>query len=353
MSVIIAEEPPFLQCCWYVAAWSDDVSGDAPFGCMIAGQPIVLYRRRDGAAVALADRCPHRFAPLSVGRVEGDDIRCGYHGIRFDATGVCREIPNQDTIPPQCFVRAYPVVERHSWLWVWLGDPSQANPGLIPAAVGLDDPDWDLRHGAKTFAANYVLMHDNLLDLSHLAYVHPTTLGRGAPAWGAGRPAVERLARGLRVSRWLPDGLMRIAGAAAPQAVDQWNTYDFLAPGVFLLRNETHPAGSAAASGGQRPTTAPLQAVFSSQAVTPVDERHTRYFYSIGPRACDSVPGFPERFFAMTDAAFEEDSALLREQQRIIDASPGLKMLPLAGDMPAQTMRRIMAQLKAAERGVG
>ena len=342
----------YLRNCWYVAAWNHDVVADRPFSCVIIEEPLVLFRKINGDVVALADRCPHRFAPLSVGRIEGDDIRCMYHGIKFNGSGACVEIPTQALIPPRCFVRSYPVVDRHSWLWLWMGDPAQADPALIPSAVGIEDTEWDLRCGQKIFAANYVLMHDNLMDLTHLAYVHPNTLGRGAPVWGDARPAVERLPRGLRVSRWLPGSNMRIAGAPTAQRVDQWNTYDFLAPGVFLLRNEIHPAGAAAASGGSPPSGTPISAGFSSQAVTPVNGRETQYFYSIGPRTCDSVPGFPERFFKMTDAAFEEDSALIRAQQRIIDASPGIEMMPIAADLPAQLMRKIMAELMARDSAV-
>jgi vanillate O-demethylase monooxygenase subunit len=111
----------FIRNLWYVAAWSHELSAAAPIGRVILGEPVALYRKRDGSVVALEDRCPHRHAPLSLGRVEGDDLRCMYHGLRFGCDGVCKEMPARAQ-PPRLAVRTLPVVERWSWLWVWMGD---------------------------------------------------------------------------------------------------------------------------------------------------------------------------------------------------------------------------------------
>jgi len=134
----------FILNLWYVAAWSHELTADAPIGRVIIGEPVVLYRRRGGSVVALEDRCPHRLAPLSLGRVEGDDLRCMYHGLRFGSDGVCKEMPARPQ-PPRLAVRTFPVVERWSWIWVWMGDPGRADAALIPDAFGLDDPRWMMR----------------------------------------------------------------------------------------------------------------------------------------------------------------------------------------------------------------
>ena len=104
---------------WYVAAWAEEI-GDAPLARMIMDKPIVFYRTAGGVPVALADRCCHRALPLSMGQVIGDEIRCGYHGLRFDATGQCVDVPGQSTIPPDARVASYPVVERHRMVWIWM-----------------------------------------------------------------------------------------------------------------------------------------------------------------------------------------------------------------------------------------
>src|SRR5262249_36502103 len=146
----------------------------------VIGEPIVLYRRRNGAIVALEDRCPHRFAPLSLGRVEGDDLRCMYHGLRFAPDGACVEVPRSAAAPARLCARALAGVEGSSLVWVWPGDPAKADPARVPRAFGLDDPDWEYRSGAIDYDADYELLNDNLCDLSHLDFVHETTLGRAS-----------------------------------------------------------------------------------------------------------------------------------------------------------------------------
>src|SRR5579885_1747783 len=116
----------FLQNAWYVAAWDREV-GRTPVARTILNQPVVLYRKADGTAVALEDRCCHRHLPLSKGMVVADDLRCGYHGLRYDATGACVEIPGQPQIPPTARVRSYPVVEKWNWVWIWMGEPARAD----------------------------------------------------------------------------------------------------------------------------------------------------------------------------------------------------------------------------------
>jgi phenylpropionate dioxygenase-like ring-hydroxylating dioxygenase large terminal subunit len=101
----------FLRNSWYVAARSAEVARK-PLARILLNEPVALYRKEDGTPVALEDRCCHRQLPLSMGRLEGDELRCGYHGLKFDASGTCVEIPGQTAIPPQARVRAYPLLER-------------------------------------------------------------------------------------------------------------------------------------------------------------------------------------------------------------------------------------------------
>ena len=126
----------FIRNLWYVAAWSHELEGAGPIGRVIIDEPVVLFRTPDGAVVALEDRCPHRHAPLSLGRVEGNRLRCMYHGLTFDSAGRCVAIPGGATIPPGTVARRFPVQERWSWIWVWTGDPAKADPDLIPQEIG-------------------------------------------------------------------------------------------------------------------------------------------------------------------------------------------------------------------------
>jgi phenylpropionate dioxygenase-like ring-hydroxylating dioxygenase large terminal subunit len=200
----MATKAPFLKNTWYVAAWTHEVTSEGVLARTITRVPLILWRDAAGRAVALEDRCCHRGAPLSKGRREGERIRCMYHGLLFDPSGRCVEIPSQNFIPPAAKVRAFPVIERHKWIWVWMGEPERADESLIPDTHYLDDPAWRGIPGYLHYDANYLLITDNLLDFSHLSYVHETTLG-GSANYAGIRPKVTRSGRGVRVERWLID----------------------------------------------------------------------------------------------------------------------------------------------------
>src|SRR5215475_7110115 len=132
---------------WYVAAWSHELEAGRLLARTIIDQPLVLYRTNDGEIVALEDRCCHRFAPLSLGRLEGDELRCMYHGLKFAPDGRCVEIPGQKLIPQSAFVRHYPLVVRGSWVWLWMGDAALADPAAIPPSLAIEDPAHRLMAG--------------------------------------------------------------------------------------------------------------------------------------------------------------------------------------------------------------
>lgn len=334
---------------WYVVAWTHELEPGRILARTVVDQPLALYRTGDGAIVAFEDRCCHRFAPLTMGRLEGDDLRCMYHGLKFAPDGRCIEIPGQPRIPQSASVRRYPTAVVGSWVWIWMGEPAAADPGTIPSSVALDDPAYRLKGGQLDYAANYLLIDDNLLDLSHLSFVHENTLGLDMPQWADGRPFVVPLARGLRMQRWLrnhgPRGFMKKLG----ERLDVWNSYDFLFPGVFLQRTGFYSLGAADASGGKEPGEAPLFYRLDEQAVTPISARASRYFYAAGARAGDIDPDRLDRLFAVTETAFREDKAIIEAQQRMIDLEPERQMLPTSLDAgPTQFRRMVEALLTAA-----
>ena len=170
----------FLRNYWYVAASGSDI-GRKPFRRVIMNEPVVFYRTEDGTPVALEDRCPHRRLPLSMGKLVGDDVlQCHYHGLRFDRTGACVRVPGQDMIPATARVKVYPVAERYKWLWIWMGDPALADPAKIPDYHWFDDPNWGAKSDYIHAKCNWQYINDNLLDLTHLAFVHETTIGNMA-----------------------------------------------------------------------------------------------------------------------------------------------------------------------------
>jgi vanillate O-demethylase monooxygenase subunit len=169
----------YLHNTWYVAAWAHDVT-DELHPKTILDMAVLIYRRRNGDAVAIADRCPHRFAPLSMGRLKGDNVQCGYHGLEFDYTGACVVNPHGKAIPAACRTRSYPLIERYGILWIWPGDPERADPALIPDFSYLVEAGRKTVYGGTLVKANFELISDNLMDASHTQYVHLDLLGTEA-----------------------------------------------------------------------------------------------------------------------------------------------------------------------------
>ena len=326
---------------WYVAAWTHEIEPGRIHARTIIDQPLVLFRTANGI-VALEDRCPHRFAPLSLGRLEGDALRCMYHGLKFAPDGTCIEIPGQKLIPQSACVRRFPLQVVGSWVWVWMGDAALADAAQIPPTLALDDPAYRLLAGQLDYDAHYLLIDDNLLDLSHLSFAHEKTLGMDMPQWADLRPRMSPIERGLRFERWhtghRPRGFMKKLG----EEVDVWTTYDFLFPGIFLQRTCFHPAGTADRSGRGAPRGEPLFYRIDEQAVTPIGSRRSRYFYSAGARAADIDPDRLERLFAVTTTAFHEDKQLIEAQQKLIDLEPDRKMLPTSLDAGPTQFRKLV-----------
>jgi vanillate O-demethylase monooxygenase subunit len=165
---------------WYIAAFSHEV-GRLPMERTLLEDPVVFYRTEAGQAVAMAGRCPHRRFPMVRAQLVGDSLQCGYHGWTFDCSGACSHIPSQENRVPNAFkIRTYPLVEKWQWIWIWMGDPTQADDSLIPdhRDLHLEDTDWEATIGGlEPLAARFQLMSENVLDLTHVTFIHAATIG--------------------------------------------------------------------------------------------------------------------------------------------------------------------------------
>lgn len=340
---------PYVRNAWYVAAWSHELEFEKPFAITILGERIVIWRTASGGLHALEDRCVHRLAPLSLGRCEGERLRCMYHGLLFDAGGQVVEIPGQDVVPEKARVRRYAVEERHSWIWVWMGDAAAARPDLIPPAVGLDHPDFILGHGRLDYAADAGLINDNLLDFSHLTYVHANSFGSG-PQFAQTQAKVTPLERGVRYERWAENSLGSSSRKSATP-MDNFMSYDFLVPGVLLMTGGIFPLGTARACGYAPPdlATAVGGVTFTSQAVTPLGDKASRYFFSWGPHRDHGDEAVRDALMAMADQAFGEDKVMIEAQQRVIDETASPKVMPTAHDRGIIMFNRLVDKLVRGE----
>ena len=171
----------FLKDTWQVAAFGKEVSHDL-LARTLAGEDVLLFRTEAGEPVAMHNTCPHRFVPLSMGKLVGDVVQCAYHGLCFDKSGDCVKVPGQDRIPAAAKVRTYKLVERYDFIWIWLGDPALADPDTVPNFFWMTDPGWAISEGYHHVHAHYQLLNDNLLDLSHETFVHSHSIGNAAVA---------------------------------------------------------------------------------------------------------------------------------------------------------------------------
>jgi len=339
----------YLMNCWYVAAWDYELIDGNLLSRTILEQPVVLYKGDSGKAVALDNRCCHRGAKLSNGRLEGDCVRCMYHGLKYDSSGKCVQIPGQDEIPPNLHVRSYPVVERNHLIWIWMGDPAKADPAEIHDIHYLDDPAWRGVPDYLHYEADYLLIVDNLSDFAHLAFVHTHTLGGTEEYAFKTKPvAVERLDRGFRVERWhmnaKPPPFHRKV-TRNDDLVDRRNIGLMHVPGIFFLETLFSPAGSGAEKGNLRDA----KQYRNCQFFTPETRRTTHFFWNY---LHDYDLHNPTIALSLHDSmveGFMEDKFIIEGQQEVLDADQDFKMKGIKSDAPLAHFRRTLNRLIDAE----
>jgi phenylpropionate dioxygenase-like ring-hydroxylating dioxygenase large terminal subunit len=330
---------------WYVAGYDDELPAGKLLARCYLGENLVLFRAPDGTPRALTDRCPHRFAPLSAGTLREGTVQCGYHGLTFDGEGACVHNPHGPTPKAAC-VRAYPMRERDRILWIWMGEPEKADDGLIPdlSAVASAPADASFR-GYLPTACDTLLLVDNILDLSHVDFLHPTTLGSGALSRVQAK--VDDLSpSSLKVS-WISNG-----DVAPPvfdahlrqqgQLTDQWTEVTWLAPAVMVLTVGATLQGEARSEGVDS---------LNLHLGTPAAEGFTHYWYwstrdfAISPEANAHIRPMVEHVF------MHEDKPMLEAQQQRIGAHDLLfhKPVLLTIDAASMRVRRKLQALVEAE----
>jgi vanillate O-demethylase monooxygenase subunit len=347
----------FLRNAWYVAAWDHEVSAERPFGRLLLNEPIVLYRTRDGRAVALEDRCCHRHYPLHRGSIAGDCLQCGYHGFTYDATGKCVRVPGQDIVPAGAKVRSYPVVERYRWIWVWMGDPALADPAQVCDFRWLNHPAWRAKGAVLHVRANYELIIENLLDLTHLAFLHRSTIGNMATAEQAETRAT-RSEDDVTVARWMidtPPPPTYVKAGGFTGNVDRWQFINFVPPAFVRLDVGACGAGARAralktgafAAEGAMPGGIEMR---NLNAITPETDRSTHYFWAQAHNFMIDDPSVTDLLFEQVKIAFDQDVVAIEAQQASIDVDPAAPRVDANGDAGQIQALRLLHRRIAAER---
>jgi vanillate O-demethylase monooxygenase subunit len=340
---------------WYAAAYDVELKRPQLLARTVCNQQLVLFRREDGVAVALEDACWHRLLPLSMGRLEGDQLICGYHGLVFNDQGRCTHLPSQDTVNPSACVRAYPVIERHRFIWVWTGDPALADPARVPDLHWNDDPAWAGDGKRLHVACDYRLVIDNLMDLTHEAFVHGASIGNRAVAeapfvttHGERFATVTRWMRGIEAPPFWAAQIRRARGYQGP--VDRWQIIRVEAPCTVAIDVGVAEAGSGAVPGdGTRGDRSRGVNGFVLNTITPETERSCHYFWAFARNYCLRDQSLTHELREGVTGIFREDEVVLEAQQRAIDARPGHTFYNLPIDAGGLWARRLIDRLLAAE----
>lgn len=331
--------------CWYAIAWGEEL-GRELLARTIANQRLIMFRREDGTPVVLEDRCCHRHLPLSKGRLIGDVVQCGYHGLQFDGAGTCVNVPGQSNVPPGGRVRAFPIVESQKFIWAWLGDAEAADESLVPKLERLTDPAW----GGKTgnilhLECNYELLNDNLMDLGHETFIHGTSIGHEVVA---GTPIkTTRDDEYVRVERWMPDHdpapfwKAAIATIGYDGNVDRWQQIRFAPPCNYTLHVGVAPVGSGALEGDK--SKGVEGCVISIN--TPETDKSCWQLWAFLRDFKIEDEELSEKVNTAVDTILREDIDVLDAQQDNMDTNPGAPNIDINHDAGGLQARRLVAEL--------
>ena len=330
----------YLKNCWYVAAWASELD-EKPLGRRLLDEPIVLYRTESRQAVALEDRCPHRFAPLHMGKVVGSDLECPYHGLRFAPHGACILNPQNAANPPRgVSVKTYPLVERHAAIWIWMGEAERADAAQIPDFSFLTDDTLAHISGYLHTKANYELLTDNILDLSHVDFLHAGSLGCEATA--RAETTTRQEGDTVYCDRWMPDdrqGPLLHALFEREGKVDAWVDVSWRPPALMTLTFGMADVGAGRDGGAETQNV---------HFMTPETRTTTHYFWAGAHPFKVGDAAFNARLQAGVEGAFvTEDKPIVEAQQAMLGQAEFWASKPrlLAGDAAGQLAHRHLVRL--------
>ena len=334
---------------WYVACTPDEFA-DRPLGRKVCGESMAFFRGADGRVAAVEDFCPHRGAPLSLGSVRDGNLVCGYHGLVMSGEGRVVSMPCQ-RVRGFPGIRSFPVAERYGFVWVWPGDPTQADPAKIHHLPWAESPDWAYGGGLYHIACDYRLMIDNLMDLTHETYVHSTSIGQqeieeAAPATKVEGDTVitSRVMHGIMPPPFWRDAL-RFNELADDVPCDRWQICRFFPPSHVMIDVGVAHAGHGGFDADPKHKASSIVVDF----ITPETETSHWYFWGMARNFKPADSELTARVREGQGRIFSEDREMLERQQHNISAHLGRKLLSLNIDAGGVQSRRVIERWIAAE----
>ncbi len=341
------ESTPLVRNAWYVAGLSTEISRDI-ISRRLLGVDVALYRTLAGEPVAVRNRCPHRSFPLAMGKLEGDILVCGYHGMQFDPAGRCVNMPSMPIVPANANVRSFPVVERAPLVWIWMGHPDKADESLVPDTHWLSDTDtWKSVTGTLPMNADYVSMHENLLDQTHFPFLHPGTVG--TPEYARSKLDARREGNSVMLDRVLknsaPPGIYGIPAGIMHKKVDRYSDAAYVSPAMHRafakIIDHSPDAGK------------PSVYRFNiTHLITPENNGRIHYWWFNSRDFAHEDAEIDKFMFEASTKAYTEDvdalEAILKVVQSDVEPQFDLNFGP---DKPGLMMRAILYEMAAAEAG--
>ena len=327
-----------MENCWYQAAWLHELATDGFVERKILDRPLLLFRDATGVSKAILNRCPHRFAPLSAGTIKDGIVRCGYHGLAFDGSGRCVDNPHGAVTSALC-VPTFPVIERHQALWVWMGSGTGDPSGIQNLSFIDEAPQTARIYGYLPTAANYQLLTDNIMDLSHADYLHPTSLGGMMTT--AKTSTKEQ--NGEVTVEWLADDCVPAPAfysmVPPPSRADIWTQVIWKAPAVMVLGTGATVAGT---------PRSPINEATTLHNITPASSTSSHYFFCSARKFKVHDAQFNSMLGELITNAFRtEDKPMLEKQQASMGTADLFSLKPalLKIDAGAVLARRILKRL--------
>lgn len=326
---------------WYVAALSKELT-DKPLARTLLNNALVLFRTADGQVSALHNRCCHRALPLSMGTVEACGIRCGYHGLLYNGEGQCIEIPGQEKIPAKAKVKSFTVEENNGLVWLWHGDdntPTQPCPEYTIHS----HPDYRYDGDVYHYDAPYQLIHDNLLDLSHLGYVHLKTIGGNAKIHMNAKMEVESVGNTVTVKRYMPDSVPPPTYSLAypfKGNINRWQEIEFHVSHLKIWTGGVDMDGEDVRD--------PERKGFHMRGfhgITPETDDTCHYFWTMATNPTRDHEEVTRVVVEQTKLTFDEDKVVIEAQYKNFKETGADGLVDIHVDTGANRARRIIDKL--------